>query len=126
MLERQEQKRQQEKAEVTKWNKWVDEEVNKLQSEGAKLKIYDPCAMEKARRFLKDVRFCKDPYEVCRGSDCLLIVSEWDEFKELDFNRIKRLLKRPLIFDGRNIYDPQKLAKLGFRYVGIGRKGFKK
>jgi UDPglucose 6-dehydrogenase len=100
--------------------------IRTLQQEGAKIRTYDPCAMEKARHLLKDVRFCKDPYEVCRGSDCLLIVSEWDEFKELDFNRIKKLLKRPLIFDGRNIYDPQKLAKLGFSYVGIGRKGFKK
>jgi len=101
--------------------------IQALQREGARIRAYDPCAMEKARQLLKNVRFCKDPYEVCRGSDCLLIVSEWDEFKELDFNRIKRLLKRPLIFDGRNIYEPQKLAKLGFNYIGIGRKkGFKK
>ncbi len=100
--------------------------IRALQQEGARIRTYDPCAMEKARHLVKDVRFCKDPYEVCRGSDCLLIVSEWDEFKELDFGRIKKLLKRPLIFDGRNIYEPQKLEKLGFRYVGIGRKGFKK
>lgn len=100
--------------------------IRALQQEGARIRTYDPCAMEKARHILKNVKFCQDPYEVCRGSDCLLIVSEWDEFKELDFNRIKRLLKRPLIFDGRNIYDPQKLTKLGFSYIGIGRKGFKK
>ncbi len=100
--------------------------IRALQQEGARVRAYDPSAMEKARRLLKDIRFCKDPYEVCRGSDCLLIISEWDEFKELDFKRIKKLLKRPLIFDGRNIYEPQKLEKLGFRYVGIGRKGIKK
>ncbi|MDD5155433.1 MAG: UDP-glucose/GDP-mannose dehydrogenase family protein [Candidatus Omnitrophica bacterium] len=97
-----------------------------LQQEGSRVRAYDPCAMGKARQVLKGVRFCRDPYEACRGSDCLLIVSEWDEFKELDFNRVKKLLKRPLVFDGRNIYEPQKLEKLGFRYVGIGRKGLKK
>ena len=95
--------------------------VNALKAEGAKLKIYDPCAMEKAKRLLDKVRFCKDPYDACRGSDCLLIITEWDEFKELDFCKVKKLLKRPLIIDGRNIYDPRALKKLGFTYIGIGR-----
>ncbi len=97
--------------------------IQALQSEGAKIKIYDPCAMEKAKELLNRVRFCKDPYEVCRGSDCLLIITEWDEFKELDFFKIKKLLKRPFIIDGRNIYDPERMRKLGFTYAGIGRGG---
>jgi UDPglucose 6-dehydrogenase len=65
--------------------------------------------------------FCKDPYAVCRQSDCLLILTEWDEFKELDLPKVKKLLKRPFIIDGRNIYQPEKMKKLGFNYVGIGR-----
>jgi UDPglucose 6-dehydrogenase len=98
-----------------------------LQIEGAKIKAYDPCAMEKARGALDNVRFCKDAYDVCKDSDCLLIVTEWDEFKELDFSKIKKLLKRPLVIDGRNIYEPQRMKELGFNYIGIGRTdSFKK
>jgi len=97
--------------------------IQSLQSEGAKIKIYDPSAMEKSGELLGKVKFCKDPYEACRGSDCLLIITEWDEFKELDFPKIKKLLKRPLIIDGRNIYDPERMEKLGFTYAGIGRRG---
>ncbi len=97
--------------------------IHALQSEGAKIKVYDPSAMEKAGEFLDKVKYCKDPYEVCRGSDCLLIVTEWDEFKELDFSKVKKLLKRPFIIDGRNIYEPQMMQKLGFIYTGIGRRG---
>ena len=97
--------------------------IQALQSEGAKIKVYDPSAMEKAEELLDKVKFCKDPYEACRGSDCLLIITEWDEFKELDFSKIKKLLRRPFIIDGRNIYEPQRMKKLGFTYVGIGRRG---
>ncbi|KPK98948.1 MAG: UDP-glucose 6-dehydrogenase [Omnitrophica WOR_2 bacterium SM23_72] len=95
--------------------------IHSLQQEGAKIKAYDPQAMDKARLLLKDVIFCKDPYEACKASDCLLVVTEWNEFKELDFARVKRLLKRPLIFDGRNMYDPQSLKKMGFTYISVGR-----
>lgn len=97
--------------------------IRVLESEGARIRIYDPSAMERARELLSAVKFCKDPYEACRGSDCLLIVTEWDEFKELDFARIKKMLKRPFIIDGRNIYEPDKMKGLGFTYAGIGRRG---
>jgi UDPglucose 6-dehydrogenase len=93
-----------------------------LQSEGAKIRVYDPQAMEKAKPVLGQVKFCKDSYDACKGSDCLLVVTEWNEFKELDFSRVKKLLKRPLLIDGRNMYEPQALQKSGFTYVGIGRK----
>ncbi|MBU3958604.1 MAG: nucleotide sugar dehydrogenase, partial [Candidatus Omnitrophica bacterium] len=96
--------------------------IRALEAEGAKIKVYDPKATEKAQGLLDKVKFCKDPYEVSRGSDCLLIITEWDEFKELDFSKIKKLLKRPIIIDGRNIYEPKRMEKLGFIYVGIGRK----
>jgi len=96
--------------------------IKALQAEGAAIKTYDPQAVKKAKEVLTKVTFCQDAYDVCKGSDCLLIITEWDEFKELDFHKIKRLLKRPLIIDGRNIYEPKMLQKLGFTYVGIGRR----
>ncbi len=96
--------------------------IRRLQEEGAKIKVYDPQAMKKAQEVISDVTFCKDPYSVCKGSDCLLVVTEWNEFKELDFAKVKKLLKRALIIDGRNMYDPGELIKLGFTYVGVGRK----
>lgn len=96
--------------------------IEALKAEGARIKIYDPCAMDKLDgRVKKGLKSCKDAYEVCNKSDCLLIVTEWDEFKELDFKKIRMLLKRPLIIDGRNIYDPLAMKKAGFDYIGIGR-----
>lgn len=92
-----------------------------LLTEGAKVRVYDPQAMVKAKYLLNNVKLCKDAYAVSKGADCLLILTEWDEFKELDFSKIKKLLKRPLIIDGRNIYEPKNLEKLGFTYIGIGR-----
>nr|MBC8436262.1 UDP-glucose/GDP-mannose dehydrogenase family protein [Candidatus Omnitrophota bacterium] len=97
--------------------------ISALKQEGAFLRIYDPQAMKKAKEILPDVKFCKDSYEAARGADCLLVVTEWNEFKELDFAKIKKLLKRALIIDGRNIYDPAQVRKMGFTYVAIGRKG---
>ena len=78
--------------------------------------------MEKSRKILQGAMFCNDPYAVCSGSECLIIVTEWDEFKELDFVRIKKLLRRPLIIDGRNVYETEVMQKLGFTYVAMGRK----
>ncbi len=95
--------------------------ISKLQSSGAKIRAFDPQAMQGARKVLKDIKFCRNVYEAARGSDCLVILTEWNEFKEIDFKRIKKLLKQPVIIDGRNIYDPEKMRKMGFRYVGIGR-----
>ncbi len=95
--------------------------IKALEAEGARIKLYDPQAMKKAKGLLGKTGFSKDPYEVCRGSDCLLILTEWDEFKELDFSKVKKLLKRPLVIDGRNIYEPRVLERLGFTYIGVGR-----
>ncbi|MFH1369618.1 MAG: UDP-glucose/GDP-mannose dehydrogenase family protein [Elusimicrobiota bacterium] len=95
--------------------------IRMLQAKGAKIRAYDPAAAEKAKETLKNVRFCKDPYETAKGADCLAILTEWDEFKKLDLNRIKKLLKLPIIIDGRNIFDVEKMEKLGFTYKGLGR-----
>ena len=95
--------------------------IRALQLQGAKIKAYDPQAMDKTKKVLSGVQFCKDSYEACKGADCLVVLTEWNEFKELDFNKVKKLLKRPLVIDGRNIYEPTELQKLGFTYIGIGR-----
>jgi len=92
-----------------------------LKKEGAKIKAYDPCALKKAAALLSGVKFAKDIYDLVKGCDCVVVITEWNEFKEADFLRIKKLLKRPLIIDGRNIYEPEKLKKLGFEYISIGR-----
>ena len=95
--------------------------INSLVQSGAGIKAYDPKAMEKAKAVLKGVNFCKDLYEAAKDSDALLILTEWNEFKAMELGRIKKLLKNPLIIDGRNIFDPAKMRKLGFKYISIGR-----
>ena len=97
--------------------------INILRQHGAKIKVYDPEAMDKAKLILKKtVKFCRDAYEVAKDSDCLLLVTEWNEFKDLDFKKIKKTMRQPVLVDGRNIYNPAEMKKLGFTYAGIGRK----
>jgi UDPglucose 6-dehydrogenase len=93
-----------------------------LQSHGAKVKVFDPHAMGRAKELLSNVQFCEDSYSVCKNSDCLVILTEWNEFKELDLKRVKKLLNQPIIVDGRNIYEPAKMKELGFRYFSVGRQ----
>ncbi len=95
--------------------------ISELQSHGARIKAFDPHAMAKAKVFLKDIEYCKDSYSVCKGSDCLVILTEWNEFKELDLLKVKKLLNQPVVVDGRNLYDPKRMKQLGFRYYSIGR-----
>ena len=95
--------------------------IEYLQGEGAAIRAFDPQAMKEAAHLLPKITLCKDPYEAARGADCLAILTEWNEFKELDFKRIKKLLRQPLVIDGRNIYDPKRMRALGFRYLGMGR-----
>jgi UDPglucose 6-dehydrogenase len=95
--------------------------IKTLQEDGSCIKAYDPQAMEKAKMILKGVKFCKDMYDAAQKSDCLLILTEWHEFEVMDIARIKKLMKNPLIIDGRNMFDPAKMHKLGFKYISIGR-----
>jgi len=88
---------------------------------GAKVRAYDPVAMDVARPMLPDVEFSSDPYELAKDSDALVVVTEWNEFKQLDLDKLKDLLKTPVIYDGRNIYDPIRMQELGFTYQAIGR-----
>ncbi len=96
--------------------------IRQLQKEGAKIKAFDPEAQETARKVLKDITFCNDPYTTVAGCDALVIVTEWNEFRDLNLKKVKRLLLHPNIIDGRNIYQPQKMETLGFNYLCIGRK----
>ncbi len=101
--------------------------IRRLLEEGAAIKVFDPVAMEKARSELGDkVVYCRDVYETAEDSDCIILMTEWNEFKEIDWQRVKGAMKQPVILDGRNIYDPEKLQKMGFRYEGMGRSGQRK
>lgn len=95
--------------------------VSSLIEAGARVKAYDPQAMKKAHHLLPGVRFCKDHYEVAKNSDALVIVTEWHEFEVMDLGRVKKLMKKPLIIDGRNIFEPSRMKGLGFKYISIGR-----
>jgi UDPglucose 6-dehydrogenase len=95
--------------------------IEKLQEEGVKVKVYDPKAIQNARAILKNVQYCKTPYQAAEGSDAIIIVTEWDEFRNLDLVRVKSLLRQPVVIDGRNIFDPLQIRELGFIYRGVGR-----
>jgi UDPglucose 6-dehydrogenase len=89
---------------------------------GASVRAYDPAASERARLLVPDVEYLKDAYEVADGADALVLITEWNEFRQLDLRRVRQLMRRPVIVDGRNIYDPELLKDLGFTYRGIGRE----
>jgi len=95
--------------------------IQLLQAEGAKIRVYDPKASENARKVLRGVTFCDNPYTVAEGCDCLLLMTEWPEFKEIDFVQIRDVMRQAVIFDGRNFLDAAHLRDIGFEYFGIGR-----
>jgi UDPglucose 6-dehydrogenase len=97
--------------------------IESLLDAGAQVQAFDPEAMNEARKLFGDrIRYAQHNYDALDGATALLILTEWNEFRRPDFQRVKSLLRQPVIFDGRNIYDPQDLIKLGFTYYSIGRK----
>lgn len=92
-----------------------------LKNKGAKIKAYDPQSMEKAKKVIEGIEYMQDIYSVAQDADILIVVTDWNEFKEIDFGKIKKIMKSPVIIDARNIYDPQKVRNLGFTYMGVGR-----
>jgi len=92
-----------------------------LLASGATVKAYDPIAMENTKSVFPHITYGANAYEVATGADALVIVTEWNEFKNLNFERLSALMARPLILDGRNLYDPERLRRLGFEYHSIGR-----
>ncbi|MEK7502747.1 MAG: UDP-glucose/GDP-mannose dehydrogenase family protein [Patescibacteria group bacterium] len=95
--------------------------INSLIRAGAKIKAYDPVAMENAGKILKGIIFSKDCYSAVEDADLLIILTEWNEFRQLSLLEIKKLMRKPNIIDGRNIYDPKKAGEMGFAYLGVGR-----
>lgn len=95
--------------------------IELLKKEGARVIAYDPQAVGNARKIIKDIEYGEDIYDTVEGADLLLIITDWNEFKEADLGKIKKLMKEPNIIDGRNIYDPIEAKKLGFSYIGVGR-----
>ncbi|HEX9703212.1 MAG TPA: UDP-glucose/GDP-mannose dehydrogenase family protein [Rhodospirillales bacterium] len=96
-----------------------------LQAAGAHVRAYDPEGMDEAKKLLADVTWCMDAYDAAKGADGLAILTEWNEFRALDFDRLKSLMKTPLIVDLRNIYNPDEMAAAGFQYASIGRRPVK-
>jgi UDPglucose 6-dehydrogenase len=96
--------------------------IDRLLAKGVTIRAYDPEAAPTARRlFGSRVNLCEQSYEALDGADALAIVTEWNEFREPDFKRMRQLLKSPVVFDGRNIYSPEQMRALGFTYFSIGR-----
>jgi UDPglucose 6-dehydrogenase len=93
----------------------------RLQEFGALVRAYDPVAMENAARVMPGVQMASDPYGLAERCDALLVCTEWNEFRQLDFERLRELMRRPILVDGRNLYDPAEMRALGFHYRGLGR-----
>jgi UDPglucose 6-dehydrogenase len=98
------------------------EVVSLLEDNGCRIKAYDPVAMEEAARIMPGVTYCEDAYKVASGSDALILVTEWDEFKELDLRKMASLMVRPVMVDSRNLYNPEEIIRAGFLYDGIGHR----
>lgn len=97
------------------------EVIRALQAAGTAIRAYDPAAMPVMQRIFPDIQYCRSAYEAAEGADALALVTEWNEFKQLNMERIKQVMRQPNLFDGRNIYDPVRMQKIGFNYYGIGR-----
>lgn len=95
--------------------------IQELQRRGATIKAFDPVAMDRAKQVMPDIEYCEDAYSVAKDVDAIALITEWDVFKELDLGKIKGLMRQPVFFDGRNVFEPEKMAALGFIYKGIGR-----
>ena len=95
--------------------------IRALQERGAKIIAHDPAAMDEAKKVLKEVTYADDPYAVADGSDAIILMTEWNPFRNLDLDQIKKKLKSPIFIDLRNVYEPKKMAALGFKYTSVGR-----
>jgi UDPglucose 6-dehydrogenase len=95
--------------------------INALQEKGAQVKAYDPVAMDRASEVMPRVTFCATPYDAAKDADAMLVITEWNEFKQLNWEKMRQFMRRPIVLDGRNIYEPQEVASRGFTYWGVGR-----
>ncbi len=95
--------------------------ANALSAAGAQVRAFDPVAMDIARSLLPQVEMCTDIYSMAQGCDALMVITDWNEFKNLDLAHVRDVMRQPVLFDGRNMYDPETVTKLGFHYRGLGR-----
>ena len=95
--------------------------ANALLADGVSVHAYDPASMDEARRIMPSLRCFNDPYSACEGSDMVVIVTEWNEFRDLDLARLKGLVRQPILFDTRNVYEPARVVGFGFTYLSTGR-----
>lgn len=95
--------------------------IQSLLKEGANIRAYDPVAVENTKMVFPDITYCSDAYDACKNADAVVIVTEWNQFRNLDLGKLFNLLKQPYFFDLRNIYDPTKMKGMGFRYYSVGR-----
>jgi len=95
--------------------------IRRLLSEGVEIQAYDPEAMGKAKGELPEIQYCDDPYEAAKGTEAILALTEWKEFREVDLDRVRSLMVRPLIIDGRNMFSEERVISHGFDYVSVGR-----
>ncbi len=94
--------------------------VRRLLAEGAVVRAYDPQAMEKSKAQIPEIEYCPDAYSAAQGADAVLALTEWEEFLRLDLNKVRQIMARPLIFDGRNMFSRSALIEQGFEYVDVG------
>src|SRR5579872_4136779 len=94
--------------------------IRRLRAEGAQIQAYDPEAMERAKKEIPDVTYCQDAYEAAKGTDAVLLLTEWEEFRKVDWSRLADLVERPLIIDGRNALSREDIVSNGFHYIGVG------
>jgi UDPglucose 6-dehydrogenase len=95
--------------------------IHALLEKGARVRAYDPVAVEHARKVLEGVEYAEDEFSAVEGADALVFMTEWNQFRALDMQRVKELMRTPKVADLRNIYDPERMRRLGFDYVGVGR-----
>lgn len=95
--------------------------IKEMQKLGAKIRAFDPVAMEEAKHYLPDIEYAEDEYDAIKGADALVIITEWNQFRALNMEKVKSLLNSPKIVDLRNIYEPKDMREMGFEYVGVGR-----
>ncbi len=95
--------------------------INSLTEKGAVIKAYDPEAQENAKTIIKDIEFAKDAYDTVTGADLIILMTEWNEFKEMDLTKVKSLVTSPVFLDSRNVFNPKDMRNMGFAYMGVGR-----
>ncbi|UCD06330.1 MAG: UDP-glucose/GDP-mannose dehydrogenase family protein [candidate division WOR-3 bacterium] len=95
--------------------------INRLIDEGATIKAYDPVSMKRAKKIMPNITYCENAYDVAADVDAIILVTEWSEFGKMDLQKVKKAMRQPVFVDGRNVFEPEKMKKLGFIYSGIGR-----